>query len=66
MNNIESINDHPPDIPEFLEELSNYIVLMNQLRTGTSSHREVDDSITIHINMLAMFREIEYQGIKYI
>ena len=66
MNDIESINDHTPDMPEFLAELSNYIVLLNQLRTVAPSHSEVDGSLAIHINILAMFREIEYQRIKYI
>ena len=66
MNDIESFNGHRADIPEFLAELSNVVQMLNQLRTGTPSHSEVDNSLTKHTNMLAMFREITYQEIKFI
>ena len=55
-----------PDMPQFLAALDETVVLLNQLQRDTPSHDQVEDALTTHMNMLAMFRDIQYQTMSFI
>jgi len=61
---MESSDKHHPDMPEFLAALDKIIVLPNQLGTGSPSHEQVDNTLTTHINILVMFRDMRYRNMK--
>lgn len=63
-DDMESNEGHRPDMPEFLTALDKTVALMNQFGTDTPSHKQVDDALTTHINMLVMLRDMKYRNMK--